>query len=185
MNLDGIFFDVVIYDLSLSKLILSFLPLNDLPFIFSSLTLNGQERLEYIEKDHREYTLDDEDRKVQDVIMKPDPSKKDTAVLKKTLSFSYPNLPLDKAIETESQKLQLELQRSQANLDVGQCEVIQHLIEVTEVVATNSMPQKSPPTKNSKKLEPSKSVGNEKEHHDESYTKRDKTPSTSRLVFSN
>ncbi|KAM7524043.1 hypothetical protein LguiA_013945 [Lonicera macranthoides] len=139
-----------------------------------------RERLEYIEKDHREYTLDDEDRKVQDVIMKPDPSKKDTAVLKKTLSFSYPNLPLDKAIETESQKLQLELQRSQANLDVGQCEVIQHLIEVTEVVASNSMPHKSSPVKNSKKLEPSKSVGNEKEHDDESYTKRDKTPSTAR-----
>nr|KAJ0215884.1 hypothetical protein LSAT_V11C300129310 [Lactuca sativa] len=106
-----------------------------------------RERLEYIEMDQREYTLDDEDRKVQDVIMKPDPSHTDTAVLKKTLSCSYPNLPFKEVIQKENEKLHMELQRSQANLDVGQCEVIQHLIEVTQVVASNSQHQQDSPKK--------------------------------------
>ncbi|CAI9276438.1 unnamed protein product [Lactuca saligna] len=106
-----------------------------------------RERLEYIEMDQREYTLDDEDRKVQDVIMKPDPSHTDTAVLKKTLSCSYPNLPFKEVLQKENEKLHMELQRSQANLDVGQCEVIQHLIEVTQVVASNSQHQQDSPKK--------------------------------------
>lgn len=112
-----------------------------------------RERLEYIEMDQREYTLDDEDRKVQDVIMKPDPSHSDTVVLKKTLSCSYPNLPFKEVIQKENEKLHLELQRSQANLDVGQCEVIQHLIEVTEVVASNSQHEQDSPKKSAKKTQ--------------------------------
>ncbi|PQM32969.1 protein MID1-COMPLEMENTING ACTIVITY 1 [Prunus yedoensis var. nudiflora] len=79
-----------------------------------------RERLEDIEKDQREYTLDEEDRKVQDVILKPDPSKNDTVVLKKTLSCSYPNLGFNEALQKENEKLQLELQRSQSIYDVSQ-----------------------------------------------------------------
>ncbi|XP_073044731.1 protein MID1-COMPLEMENTING ACTIVITY 1-like [Primulina eburnea] len=94
-----------------------------------------RERMEMIEKDQHEYTLDDEDRKVQDVIMKREPSQHDTTVLKKSLSCSYPNMPFNEAIRKENEKLQLELQHSQATLDVGQCEVIQHLLDVTEAVA--------------------------------------------------
>lgn len=112
-----------------------------------------RERLEYIEMDQREYTLDDEDRKVQDVIMKPDPSHNDTVVLKKTLSCSYPNMPFKEVIQKENEKLHLELQRSQANLDVGQCEVIQHLIEVTEVVASKSQHEQDSPKKSAKKTQ--------------------------------
>ncbi|KAK1439216.1 hypothetical protein QVD17_05032 [Tagetes erecta] len=112
-----------------------------------------RERLEYIECDQREYTLDDEDRKVQDVIMKPDPSHADTVVLKKTLSCSYPNLPFKEVIKKENEKLHLELQRSQAHLDVAQCEVIQHLIEVTEVVASKSQHDQDSPKKSSKKAD--------------------------------
>ncbi|XP_050379922.1 protein MID1-COMPLEMENTING ACTIVITY 1 [Argentina anserina] len=119
-----------------------------------------RERLEDIELDQREYTLDEEDRKVQDVILKPDPSKHDTVVLKKTLSCSYPNLPFCKALEKENEKLQLELQRSQATYDVSQCEVIQRLLEVTEAVAANSSPEK-----NQKKIERDHSdVNSEKVH---------------------
>ncbi|XP_059623443.1 protein MID1-COMPLEMENTING ACTIVITY 1 [Cornus florida] len=147
-----------------------------------------RERLEDIEKDQREYTLDDEDRRVQDVILKPDPSKNDTMVLKKTLSCSYPNLPFNEALQKENEKLQLELQRSQANLDVGQCEVIQHLIDVTETVATNSLqiPEKSSPIRNSKKLEPNYSdVNSDKEHsYYESDTQRSVTRSTQRNTSS-
>ncbi|KAF5762451.1 putative PLAC8 motif-containing protein [Helianthus annuus] len=123
-----------------------------------------RERLEYIEYDQREYTLDDEDRKVQDVIMKPDPSHADTVILKKSLSCSYPNLPFKEVIKKENEKLQLELQRSQAHLDVGQCEVIQHLIEVTQVVASKSQHEQDSPKKTSKKAD----VSSDKEVEDES-----------------
>ncbi|KAI3712806.1 hypothetical protein L1987_71372 [Smallanthus sonchifolius] len=122
-----------------------------------------RERLEYIECDQREYTLDDEDRKVQDVIMKPDPSHADAVALKKSLSCSYPNLPFKEVIKKENEKLHLELQRSQANLDVGQCEVIQHLIEVTHVVASKSQHEQDSPKKSSKKAD----VSSDKEVEDE------------------
>ncbi|CAM8934694.1 unnamed protein product [Rhodiola kirilowii] len=112
-----------------------------------------RERLEVIEYDQREYTLDDEDRKVQNVIMKPEPSPKDATVLKKSLSRSYPDLPFNEALRTESQKLRLELQRSQANLDVGQCEVIQHLIEVADVAALNTAAEKNSPKPDFHKIE--------------------------------
>ncbi|KAL0928259.1 hypothetical protein M5K25_000132 [Dendrobium thyrsiflorum] len=58
-------------------------------------------------------------------------------ILKKTLSCSYPNLRFDEALQEENEKLQLELQRSQSSMDIGQCEVIQHLLEVTEAVASS------------------------------------------------
>nr|XP_043607805.1 protein MID1-COMPLEMENTING ACTIVITY 1 isoform X2 [Erigeron canadensis] len=112
-----------------------------------------RERLEYIERDQREYTLDDEDRKVQTVIMNPNPSHTDTVVLKKSLSCSYPNLPFKEVIQKENEKLHLELQRSQSNLDVGECEVIQHLIEVTQVVASKSQHEQDSSKKASKKTE--------------------------------
>ena len=127
--------------------------------------------MEYIDRDQREYTLDDEDRKVQDVIMKPDPSHADAAVLKKTLSCSYPNLPFKEVIKKENEKLHLELQRSQANYDVGECEVIQHLLEVTEVVASKSQREQDSPKKVSKKTESHYvDVSSNKEVQDESNT---------------
>lgn len=142
-----------------------------------------RERLEYIERDQCEYTLDDEDRRVQDVILKPDP---DAMVLKKTLSCSYPNLPFDEAIQKENEKLQLELQRSQACMDVGQCEVIQHLLDVTEAVAVTSLSQKNSSPRNSKNVEHSYSdVNSDKESsYDESYTKKSGNKSTSRNTSS-
>lgn len=145
-----------------------------------------RERLEDIEKDQREYTLDDEDKRVQDVILKPEPSTNDTVVLKKTLSCSYPNLPFNAALKKENEKLQLELQRSQANYDVDQCEVIQHLIGVTEAVAANSVPEKNLPVRSSKKAESDYSDANsDKEYSvDESYPKRSDTRTTSRNISS-
>eukprot|EP00257_Ricinus_communis_P010818 XP_002531154.2 protein MID1-COMPLEMENTING ACTIVITY 1 [Ricinus communis] len=143
-----------------------------------------RERLEDIEKDQREYTLDEEDRKIQDVILKPEPLKDQTVVLKKTLSCSYPNMGFNEALRKESQKLQLELQRSQANLDVNQCEVIQHLIDVTEAAAANSLPEKSSPVKTSQKLEPNYSDVSEKNHSfDGSYHKKSDSRTTSRSII--
>lgn len=106
-------------------------------------------------------------------------------VLKKSLSCSYPNLPFDEALKKENEKLRLELQRSQA-IDPGQCEVIQHLIGVTQTVAS-TLPEKSSLLKNSRKLEhihseddyQKDSSFNRKYLHQQSDMK-----STSRLVFS-
>ncbi|KAI7733162.1 hypothetical protein M8C21_024047 [Ambrosia artemisiifolia] len=138
------------------------------------------ERLDYINRDQHEYVLDDEDRKVQDVIMKPEPSPADTVILKKTLSCSYPNLPFKEVIQKENEKLHLELQRSQAHLDVGQCQVIQHLIEVTEAVASKSQHEQDSPKKVTQKSETQYiDVNTDKEVQYESNSNK-KTHSTSR-----
>lgn len=139
--------------------------------------------MEVINMDRREYTFDEDDRKVQDVILKREPSKHDTVVLKKTLSCSYPDLPFKEAIQKENEKLQLELRRSQAHLDVSQCEVIQHLINVTQAVAVNSSPEKSLPVKDLSKPEPVYSVvSSAKDQDDVTYAKKAETHLTSRLV---
>jgi hypothetical protein len=78
---------------------------------------------------------------VQDALLNPDPCSNPTIVLKKTLSCSYPNLPFNEALRKESEKLQVELQRSQSNMDLGSCEVIQHLLGVTKTVES-TIPEK-------------------------------------------
>ncbi|VFQ69435.1 unnamed protein product [Cuscuta campestris] len=93
-------------------------------------------RVEEIEMHKCEYTLEDEDMKVQAAISNPQPSRNDRNLLIKNLSRSYPNLPVNEALESESKKLKVELQQSQANMDHNECEVIQRLIEVTENVST-------------------------------------------------
>ncbi|KAL6511884.1 hypothetical protein OROGR_021481 [Orobanche gracilis] len=100
-----------------------------------------KERLEEIERDQREYTLDEDDRKVQVAL-----SQNDMMILKKSLSCSYGNVPIDKALRKERQKLEVELQYSQANMDVGQCQVIERLMEVTEN-AVNSVEEHDSPHK--------------------------------------
>ncbi|XP_028802005.1 cell number regulator 13 isoform X3 [Neltuma alba] len=140
-----------------------------------------RERLDIIERDQCEYTLDDDDEKVQTVIMKPDPDKEDTAVLKKTLSCSYPNTPFKEALKKENEKLRVELQRSQANWDASQCEFIQRLLDVTEVAAY-SLPEKFSPEKNHKIVENTYIDANHDKEHaydDKSYEGTDAV-STSR-----
>ncbi|CAL9780015.1 unnamed protein product [Musa acuminata subsp. burmannicoides] len=129
-----------------------------------------RERLDSIARDEREYTLDEEDRKVQDAILNRDPSTNHTTVLEKSLSCSYPNMPFDEALKKERQKLQMELQRSQVSMDIGQCEVIQHLIGVTHNVAT-TLEEKSTHLKSPKKVELSYSGDNSYKEHtfDENY----------------
>lgn len=91
--------------------------------------------MERIEKDQCEYTLEDDDKKVQEIILDRDPSKNHSSVLEKSLSRSYPDLAFTEALEKEKEKLKLELHRSQANLDTTQCEMIHHLLQVTHGVA--------------------------------------------------
>lgn len=125
--------------------------------------------------------MDDEDQKAQTVILKPDPDKDDAAVLKKTLSCSYPNCSFTEALKKENEKLKLELQRSQANLDMNQCQVIQRLLDVTEVAAY-SLPEKCSPEKSHKKEEYSYNDANDDKGHssDEKYNAKSETVYASR-----
>ncbi|CAL9124901.1 cell number regulator 13-like [Musa acuminata AAA Group] len=108
-----------------------------------------RERIDSIERDEREYTLDEEDRKVQDAILDRDASTNHATVLKNSLSCSYPNVPFDEALKKEREKLQMELQRS---YDIGQCEMIQHLIGVTQNVAS-TIEERSTQLKSPNKVE--------------------------------
>ncbi|KAH9626267.1 hypothetical protein KSS87_014341 [Heliosperma pusillum] len=132
-----------------------------------------REKLEYIEMDQREYTLDEEDQKVQQVILQPDPCHNDTVVLKKSLSCSYPKCSFDEALRKENEKLRMELQRSQANLDVAQCEVIERLLEVTQTAAVFCDTEKSLPIKTAKK--PTKPPSDEKYSIDGNSPKKSET----------
>lgn len=144
------------------------------------LTSNSQERLEDIEKDQREYTLDDDDKKIHEVILNPEPSTDEAMALKKSLSCSYPNMPFNKALQKENEKLQLELQRSQANLNVGECQVIQRLLDVTESVAATSLHEKNSPEKSHKVVENTHVDANHGHSSDESFYKNTDTRTTSR-----
>lgn len=112
--------------------------------------------------------------------MKPDPDKEDAAVLKKTLSCSYPNLPFKEALKKENEKLRVELQRSQANWDTNQCEFIQRLLNVTEVAAY-SIPEKLSLEKSHKVAENTYVDANDdKEHtyYEKSYERTDTVPTS-------
>ncbi|CAA0812436.1 Protein MID1-COMPLEMENTING ACTIVITY 1 [Striga hermonthica] len=104
-----------------------------------------KERLEEIERDQREYTLDEDERKVQVAL-----SQNDMIILKKSLSCSYGNVPINKALRKEREKLQAELQHSQANMDVSQCQVIERLMEVTEYAEASPESDQDSPRKASR-----------------------------------
>jgi hypothetical protein len=55
-------------------------------------------------------------------------------------------LPFNEALRKESEKLQVELQRSQSTMDMGSCEVIQHLLGVTKTIAS-TIPEEDTNTK--------------------------------------
>lgn len=93
---------------------------------------NHRERLSAIERDQQDYTMDDEEKKVQETILKSEPSDTDAVLLQKSLACSYPNLPFQEALQKEKDKLRVELQRMQEGMDLDQCDVIQHLIYVTD-----------------------------------------------------
>lgn len=101
-----------------------------------------QERLQAIEEDHHNYTLEEEEVEAQNVILKSEHTKEDADILEKSLSRRYPRLAFDEALREENEKLHVELQRSQVNNDAAQVGVIQHLIEVTENVV-NMKPEKN------------------------------------------
>ncbi|XP_042510135.1 protein MID1-COMPLEMENTING ACTIVITY 1-like isoform X2 [Macadamia integrifolia] len=100
-----------------------------------------QEHLQAIEDDQRNYTLDEEDAEAQGAVLKSDLTKEDAKILEKSMSRRYPHLEFNDALQEENNKLHIELQRSQADNNIQECTVIQHLIEVTENVI-NVFPEK-------------------------------------------
>lgn len=123
---------------------------------------------------------------MQDALLNPDPCSNPTIVLKKTLSCSYPNLPFNEALRKESEKLQVELQRSQSNMDLGSCEVIQHLLGVTKTVES-TIPEKETnvkaPEKKGSNYSESKGETAKSFDDDDDYPKKQKdTCSTQRSV---
>lgn len=94
-----------------------------------------REKLQAIEKDQQDYTLEEEERRVQETLLKSECTLTDSIVLKKSLSRRYPDMAFEDALETENEKLQQELQRMESCHKTEECDVIKHLIDVTETVA--------------------------------------------------
>lgn len=89
------------------------------------------------------YTLEEEDMEAQNVVLKPDRTRKDAEILEKSLSPKYPNLTFSEALQEEMEKLNIQLQRSRTiNDDPDQCRVIEHLIDVAENVVSVVLPGK-------------------------------------------
>lgn len=68
-----------------------------------------QERLRAIEKDKRLYSMEESEVKVQETLLKPERTKRDSLRLSRQLSRRYPGLPLDLALREENAKLRKEL----------------------------------------------------------------------------
>lgn len=105
-----------------------------------SLVEDSRKKLKAIEKDRKPYTLENDELKVQESLLKRDLSRKnssslsrkDSSRLSRQLSKRYPGLPLTEALRTENEMLRKELQVMKARMEVQHCTVIERLIEVTE-----------------------------------------------------
>jgi hypothetical protein len=69
-----------------------------------------QKHLKVIEKDRKPYTLEADEVKVQESLLKRDLSRKDSSRLSRQLSKRYPGLPVTEALQTENKMLRKELQ---------------------------------------------------------------------------
>lgn len=69
-----------------------------------------QKHLKAIEKDRKPYTLEDDELKVQESLMKRELSRKDSCRLSRQLSKRYPGLPITEALRAENEMLRNELQ---------------------------------------------------------------------------
>lgn len=72
-----------------------------------------QKHLKAIEKDRKPYTLEVDEVKVQESLLKRDRSKSDSNRLSRQLSKRYPGVPLTEALRNENEMLRQELQRIQ------------------------------------------------------------------------
>ena len=82
-----------------------------------------QKHLRAIEKDRKPYTLEVDEVKVQESILKRDLSKSESSRLSRQLSKRYPGLPITQALRNENEMLRQELQRMRVGLQP-------HILEV-------------------------------------------------------
>jgi hypothetical protein len=75
-----------------------------------------QKHLRAIEKDRKPYTLEVDEVKVQESILKRDLSKSESSRLSRQLSKRYPGLPITQALRNENEMLRQELQRMRVSL---------------------------------------------------------------------
>lgn len=76
----------------------------------------SQKHLRAIEKDRKPYTLEVDEVKVQESILKRDLSKSESSRLSRQLSKRYPGLPITQALRNENEMLRQELERMRVGL---------------------------------------------------------------------
>jgi len=97
-----------------------------------SLVEDNRKAMKAIEKDRKPYTLEVDEVKVQESLLKRDLSRSDSSRLSRELSKRYPGLPITQALRNENEMLRQELQRLRACMEDDQARVIEQLIEFTE-----------------------------------------------------
>ena len=95
-----------------------------------------QEKLQAIEKDQQEYTLDEYEKRKQEALLKSDCTLAGSVMLRKSLYRRYLYMAFEESLQTENDKIQMELQWLESHHETEQCDVIKHLIDFTEVVVT-------------------------------------------------
>ncbi|CAM6038906.1 unnamed protein product [Sphagnum compactum] len=102
-----------------------------------SLVETSRDRLRAIERDRRLYTLEEDEMKVQETLLKPERSRSDSMRVSHQLSRRYPGYSIDQALREENSKLRKELNHMRACMELEQCDVIEHLIDFTETAAVD------------------------------------------------
>jgi hypothetical protein len=102
-----------------------------------SLVETSRDRLRAIERDRRLYTLEEDEMKVQETLLKSERSRSDSMRVSHQLSRRYPGYSIDQALREENSKLRKELDYMRACMELEQCDVIEHLIDFTETAAVD------------------------------------------------
>lgn len=97
-----------------------------------SLVEDNRKYLKAIDKDRKPYTLEVDEVKVTESLMKRELSRSDSSRLSRQLSKRYPGMPITQALRNENEMLRRELQHLRACLEDDQALVVEQLIEFTE-----------------------------------------------------
>jgi hypothetical protein len=97
-----------------------------------SLVEDNRKYLKAIDKDRKPYTLEVDEVKVNESLMKRELSRSDSSRLSRQLSKRYPGMPITQALRNENEMLRRELQRLRACLEDDHVLVLEQLIEFTE-----------------------------------------------------
>ncbi|XP_024530894.1 protein MID1-COMPLEMENTING ACTIVITY 1 [Selaginella moellendorffii] len=115
----------------------------------------AKRELREIQRDQKEYTLDEDELRLQETVLKPDLSVNESRELRRNLSRNYPGLALEEALRKENKKLKKELQKMQSLMEEDQCDVIRRLIDITETDVKGTYEKDPDYMKEAKKYEQS------------------------------